>query len=170
MERKLAMTTGGVVGLIAATMLWNLVFSPMDAARAALEEELAKVPTHAGTAESMDHDFTQLHEQIAAKPALWQELIAPPAPPAPKPAAPPPPPSTPDVAAMLQDLGMAPGQIGKLRMKVITPANPRGDWMKVGDSYNGCRLLSFTREEAVFSYLWKEKNQEITVTLPRPLR
>lgn len=164
------MATLAIVGLIVAMMLWNLAFSPMSAERAALEAELAQVPASAGVAEAMAHDFTQLHAQIAAKPALWQELVGPPAPPTPKPVVPPAPPSTPDVAAMLQDLGMAPGQIGKLRMKVITPSNPRGDWMKVGDTYNGCRLISFTREEAVFSYVWKERNKEIIVTLPRPLR
>lgn len=170
MASKLTLAAFGIAGLIAAKILLDFVFNPMNAVRADLAEELSKVPAHASVEEATEHDYAVLHNTIAAKPSLWQELVAPAARPAPKAPPAPPPAEAPDVAAMLKDLGMAPGQIGKDRMRVIPPGRPKGDWMRIGDTFNGCKLVSFTRDEAVFSYYWEAKKKELKATLPRPLR
>ena len=172
MERRLTQVVGALVLIIVGKMALNLVVSPADTVRAELAAELAQVPDRAPMTGAGDRDFAALCNPVLEKPALWQELIAPPPPPpAPetKPA-PPAAPNAPDLKALLGGLTMRPGQIGRDKMNVITPARPGGDWMTIGDAYNGCVLESFTREEAVFRYFWEEGNQELRVTVPRPLR
>lgn len=161
---------GAIVLLIAAKIILNLFMSPADAVRAELEEALAQVPARAPLSGGEDPDFAALCNPILDKPSLWHEVVGPP-PAAPRAApAAPPVPAAPDVAGMLKDLGMAPGQIGEDKMRVIPPGAPDGAWMAVGDTFNGCTLESFTREEAVFSYYWKEGDKVLTVAIERPLR
>jgi len=161
-----------LVLLIVAKMALNLFSSPADAVRAELAAELASIPDRAPLSGTDDRDFAALCNPVLEKPSLWQHVIAaPPTPPAPevKPmvAAPP---NAPNLETLLNGLILRPGQIGQDKMKVITPANPEGAWMALGDTFNGCVLESFTREEAVFSYFWEDGNDVIRATLPRPLR
>lgn len=172
MKPKPAQIAGVLVVLIAAKMVLDLVMSPADVVRAELAAELAKVPERAPLSGADDRDFAALCNPVLEKPSLWRELIPPPPPP-PAPEAKPvvaARPDAPDLATLLNGLVLRPGQIGQNKMQVVTPAHPEGAWMAIGDTFNGCVLESFSREEAVFSYFWKEGNEELQVTMPRPLR
>ena len=170
MAHRLVPVAGAIVLVVALKMLLNLFMSPADAVRAELAAELATVPDHAPLSGAGSEDYAALCNPILSKPSLWHELVAAPAPPPAPKAAAPAPPNAPDVAGMLKELGMVRGQIGGNKMRVVTPEAPEGTWMAVGDSFNGCTLESFTREEAVFRYSWKEGGRDLRVTLPRPVR
>ncbi len=171
MPDRAVQITGVVVLLIAVKIALGLVWSPADIVRAEIESELARVPERAPLSGGEDRDFAALCNPVLEKPSLWQELVSPPPPPAPKekPVAVAPP-DAPDLKSLLVGLVLRPGQIGRNKMQVITPTHPEGAWMSVGDTFNGCRLKSFTREEAVFSFFWEEQNEMLEVTMPRPLR
>ena len=170
MERKGAIITGTVVVLVAAKMLLNFIAGPARTVRAELAADLAQIPERAPRGGAPEPDYAALSNPILEKQSLWRELIAPaPLPPRSAPKAPPPA-AAPDLTRLLKDLVLAPGQIGKNRMRVLTPEHPDGKWMAIGESYNGCTLMSFTREEATFSHDWKAGGKKLTTTLPRPLR
>ncbi len=172
MRRRSFQIAGAIVALIAAKILLNLIVSPADGVRAELAAELENIPDHAPLARTDDQDFAALFNPVLEKPSLWREVIAPPpAPPAeevaPAPAAAP---NAPDLKAMLGGLVLRPGQIGQDKMKVIVPSHPDGAWMALGDTFNGCVLESFSRQEAVFSYYWEEGKETLRIALSRPLR
>ncbi|HOC74199.1 MAG TPA: hypothetical protein PKL54_15400, partial [Candidatus Hydrogenedentes bacterium] len=57
-------------------------------------------------------------------------------------------------------------QVGQ-KVKLVTPQSPRGVFVGVGDDVNGLKVKSIEKTGIVLSFLWKEKQEELTVTLPR---
>lgn len=164
MNTRLYRATAAVALLIAMKIGWDLVFSPMNAIRSDLARELERVPARAPATIRGDLDYAAVLNPILDKPQLWGPLIPD------APAAPAPPPNAPDLRKMLEGLSMRPGQIGSDKMRVGLKDGPEDAWMAIGEAYNGCELVSFTREEAVFRYRWREQNRDLTIRLPRPLR
>lgn len=157
-ERAATVITGAVVAVCLLAMLFRFIFNPMDERRAALETKLALIKPRAVTYEKRDVDCSTLAKAIAAKPAIWDAIVPPPPPP------PPPPEPEPDLMAMLKDICVTRQQIGD-RVRISSPADPRGTFVGVGDSVKGAVIKSITREEVTFSLDWKGK--ELTLTLSR---
>lgn len=163
MERVLNMAGIGILLMIGAALLLNLFNDPMAARRKDLERRLADIGTEPdqngiAPAESKGWDRT-----ITEKRGVWQELIPPPPPPPPPP---PEPPKRPDLAQMLSGVRATRQQVGG-KAKFILPDNPRGVFLGEGEKINGVSIVSFSRTEVVFSYVWREMNQELTFTMPR---
>lgn len=166
MRTRLTRITAVIAALIMLWILLHTVANPMDDVRAELARELAQVPEGAGSgAEGLE--FAALQNSIAGRPSLWRELIA-------APEAPPEAPvvdagpSAPNLADRLKDISIGRGQIGTNKIRILTPDAPEGEWMAIGTTINGCTLDSFTRDEAIFTYDWKEGGKKLSIALPRP--
>lgn len=153
-----------VAALILVRVLMNLVIDPLHGTRQELARALAGVPPNAPLNDMGVTDFERLSRDIQAAPLLWQGLVAPPPPPPPPP---PKMPSAPDLAEILNGVQVGKEQIGTTKIKVFTPEDKRGVWLEIGDLVKGCTLISFTREEAVFTYVWEEGGQTLEIALPR---
>jgi len=155
-----------ISALIVLWIVLHMVVNPMDEVRADLARELAQVPA-SGASGGEGLEFAALQNRIAGRPSLWRELIdAPEAPPeVPVVNAGP---SEPNLATLLKDVSMGRGQIGTNKIRVHTPEAPEGQWMAIGAAINGCTLDSFTRDEAIFTYDWKEGGKKLSIALPRP--
>lgn len=166
MASKLARITMVVSALLVARMLLYLFVDPMDAVRADLARALAE-PPGAKALGGDGYDYAALQNAIAARPALWQELVAAPAPPpeAPQEVARP---NAPDLAALLEGITIGRGQIGENKIRLHTPEAPNGQWVAVGTVINGCTLDSFTPDEVIFTFDWKEGGKTLSLALPRP--
>ncbi len=166
MLTRLTRIAAVISALIALWILLHMVVNPMDGVRADLARELAQVPA-SGASGAEGLEFAALQNRIAGRPSLWRELIAAPeAPPeAPAVAAGP---SAPNLADRLKDISIGRGQIGTNKIRVLTPDAPEGQWMAIGTAINGCTLDSFTRDEAIFVYEWKEGGKKLSIALPRP--
>ena len=156
-DRHLWIATLGIAGLILARVVLNVVEN-----REELRVALAAVPEHAAIDDS-NSDPQAWAQSIQAAPALWQELVAP-APVAPTPA---PKVEEPDVLAKLKNVRVGKAQIGTTKLKIFTPENPRGTWLELGESVNGCKLTAFDRETAFFSFYWEAGKRNLDVALVR---
>jgi hypothetical protein len=166
MASRLQQVTIALSVLIAVRILLGIFANPMDHVRADLERELTQVPVGTGGGGSHS-DFAAIQNTLAARPNLWRELIPPPE--TPKEAQPvAPDPKAPDLAALLKDISVGRGQIGEDKIRLHTPDAPKGEWVAVGTAINGCTLHSFTPEEVIFTYKWKEGGKELSIALPRP--
>ncbi len=152
--------------LIAVWILFHMVANPMDDVRADLARELAQAPA-SGASGGEALEFAALQNRIAGRPSLWRELVAAPEAPPEAPAVSAGP-SEPNLATILKDVSMGRGQIGANKIRVHTPEAPDGQWMAIGAAINGCTLESFTRDEAIFTYDWKEGGKKLSIALPRP--
>jgi hypothetical protein len=164
MKRPTMIAVLGITALILLKVALNTLVNPMDRVRDDVAAALADIPANAPLDSDEGQDYARWEKDIRAVPTLWQEIIAPPPPAPPKP---PPKPSAPDLAKMLANISIGKGQIGKTKIRVLTPDAPRGRWMKTGDVINGCTLESFTRKEAIFTYYWEDGGKILEVALLR---
>lgn len=155
-----------ISALIALRILFLTVANPMDGVRADLARELAQVPA-SGASGTESLEFAALQNRIAGRPSLSRELIAAPEAPAEAPVVIADP-IAPNLADRLKDISIGRGQIGTNKIRVLTPDAPEGEWMAIGTTVNGCTLDSFTRDEAIFTYDWKEGGKKLSIALPRP--
>ncbi len=44
-----------------------------------------------------------------------------------------------------------------LKIRVVTPAKPRGYWVKIGDSINGAKIVEITPTNVVFEKIQNDK-------------
>jgi hypothetical protein len=166
MHTRLTRITAVISALIVLRILLHTAVNPMDDVRADLARELAQVPA-SGASGGEGLEFAALQNRIAGRPSLWRELIAAPEAPPEAPAVNAGP-SAPNLADRLKDVSMGRGQIGTNKIRVHTPDAPEGQWMSIGTAINGCTLDSFTRDEAIFTYDWKEGGKKLSIALPRP--
>ena len=152
--------------LIVLRILFQTFANPMDEIRADLARELAQTPAGVGTGGD-GQDFAALQNRIARRSSLWRELIAAPAAPQKAPVVDAGP-SAPNLADRLKDISIGRGQIGTNKIRVLTPDAPEGEWMAIGTTINGCTLDSFTRDEAIFTFDWKEGGKKLSIALTRP--
>jgi len=149
---RLAYLLGALaVAAVLAFMVMNAVTDPLARERSWLETELRyvdKVPiAEIGGGSNAD----RWGKTILAQEFLWESLIPPPPPPPPKP---PPKPKPPDIAKALEGVEASRAQIGN-KVKIITPDNPRGEWMALGETIKGATLEAITRTEVKFTMKWE---------------
>jgi len=144
MDRLLNIGAAGIVLLILTAIALNQVNDPFELRRIELEQRLSGISPVQEKEDSFLGEFDG-----------WDE--GPP---------PPPPPKKPDLAEMLGEVQATRQQVGD-KVKFVVPSNPRGEFKGVGDTINGLTIKSITRTEVVFSYLWAEKDQELTYTMSR---
>ena len=158
MERIITLIGALVCAGIVVFIALNFVYNPMHAREKALVAEASRIAPIEVNFEKPNWDFKKWQQSIAAKPALWQQLLAPPAPP------PPPPEKPPDLNAMIKDVAVGRQQIGP-KVKVMKGGDAKGTFMAVGDTLNGLTIKEITKTEMVLSLTWK--GQELTVAIPR---
>lgn len=166
MATRLQQFTIALSVLLVARILFGFIANPMSEVRADLEQELAQVPVDRGVGGSLN-DFATIQNTLAARPPLWRELVPAPETPQETPIAPPGP-EAPDLAALLKEVSVGRGQIGEDKIRLHTPGAPKGEWVAVGTKINGCTLASFTPEDVIFTFKWKEGEALLSIALPRP--
>jgi len=144
--------------LVLLAMLLRFIFNPMEARRVALNEQLSQIKPQVVRYDRPNIDVATLTSSITSKPAIWDAIVPPPPPP------PPPPEPEPNLNEMLKDIVVTRQQVGQ-RVKIVTPANPRGMFKGVGETVKDVVIKEITREEVIFVLQWK--NKELTVTLSR---
>lgn len=143
------------------TLGYNGISDPLASQRAWLSGELAQVDARGEIQTSALSSAWQ--QSIAGKPSAWMSITKEPPPPEPpKPEAPTPP----NLKEMLGEIIVSKAQIGD-KIRVMTPQAPRGEWLIVGATINGCTLAKFDRESATFTHEWKEGGKTLSITLPR---
>ncbi len=161
MERRILIVCGMLLAVILVAILFGLVRDSYAARREALAADLGAIRPVEVSFDNPNWDFEKWQKTVAGKPALWQELIAPPPKPPPPP---PPPPKPPDTKAMIKDVVATRSQMGP-RAKIKTKTDPKGTFLGVGDQVNGMTIKEITKTTIVLSLTWQ--NQELTETLER---
>ncbi len=141
----------GIVALagIGALMTQNYLSDPLATERVQLARDLKQIPKEEPLPEPEEPPYQEWHDAIMSRSAVWDALIAPPPPP------PPPPPvvpKCPDIYELLDGVRPTKTQMGKKKIKLVTPDNAKGSFVAVGDKVKGCTLESFDRKQATFSY------------------
>ena len=148
---------GGIAGLLGAAVLLNAVQNPMTGRRESLRLALADVRAGDTDVESQTWDFDLWNGIITGRAYVWTELVPPP---------PPPPPEKPDLQKMLEGVRATRQQVGQ-KVKIFAPQIPKGVFVAVGDDVNGLKVKAIEKTGVTLSFLWKEKQEELTITLPR---
>ena len=161
-ERRINLAGGGILILIAAAIVLNLLFNPMNERRRWLAKELAPISETMELREQ-DQQFKAWRQAIDTKPSLWDALVPPPPPPPPPPPAPPVPP---DTKKMLEGVKASRMAIGA-KVKIITPENEKGEFLAVGDTVKGFTVKEIQKKQVILELFWKEGNQKIVESLPR---
>ena len=152
-----------LLSIILLMMAQNALTDPLKMERGELARALEGIPQETMVPELPAPPFEKWHKTIVGKTCVWEYLIPPPPPP------PPPKPPKP-VAKKIQDLlkGVKPTrvQIGKKKIKIITPENAKGDFISIGETVKDCVLESFDKTGASFSYLSPETKETQKCTIP----
>lgn len=144
--------------------LWILksqLMNPMEAREANLESEIANIETRPiFYIAPANIDYAELDAQLKAHPGVWRELV--PAAAAAAPVA-----AGPNFTELLAGVvaGNVMGLGDTLKIRVVTPAKPRGYWVKVGDSINGATIVEITATDMVFEKI--QNNKPYKYALPR---
>jgi len=144
MERMMTWAGVGVLVLVGGTAALCGFRDPMNARRADMARELADIEPVAVRFAEAPRDFAGWERAIAAKPALWEELVAPP----PPPPAPKPPP--PDWDKILRGVRVTRHQVGQ-KVRVFSPGHARGEFLGVGDAVNGATIKAACERNVVFA-------------------
>jgi len=67
---------------------------------------------------------------------------------------------------MLEGVRATRQQVGQ-KVKIFAPQIPKGVFVAVGDDVNGLKVKAIEKTGVTLSFLWKEKQEELTITLPR---
>jgi hypothetical protein len=141
----------GVIGYCAA-------MNPVQRAYQSVDTELARIQPEEVQFEPPVWDFKAWHQTIIGKPALWNEVVMPPAPKAPDA------PKPPSIDEMLKGVEPTRVTIGG-RVKIKTDEDPKGTLYSVGDTVNGTKITEIAKEYVEFSFSWK--GQELTKKIER---
>jgi len=146
-----------------AFMAMQALQNPMHERLAVLETDMASVdyiPEKYVTTSSAN--YPMLVTRIVNKVTVWKELVAPPK----KRIRPPKPP---DLEKMLDGVVASRRvQIGRgdsISIKVTTPSNPRGSFMKIGDKVGELTIIEISKEAVLFHL--KKRGKYYTHSLPR---
>lgn len=158
MERTITILLGVLLAAVIAAAGLLTYLNPMNARRAALSGQLAKIVPVEVKFERRELDVESVQKKIAAKPKLWEQLLEPPAP------APPPPPAPPSVEEMAKNLSFSRQQIGA-KIKVMKGGDTKGEFVTKGDLVNGLTIKDISKTSVVLSLTWQ--GTELTVTKER---
>lgn len=158
MQRILYMV--GAVLLIAVLAFGGYRFytHPMTGRMQTLNERLKGIKAIDVKFEKPPWDFDKWQRAVAAKPALWEALVAAPLPP------PPPPKPQPNLVEMVKDISFGRQQIGS-KIKMVSGKESKGTFVSIGDTVNGLTVKSIDKTSVVLSMQWE--GQELTTELPR---
>lgn len=158
----------GVLGVwiaaCAGVLVWRLVQNPLDARYTSLEQRLGGMSyTEGDIAAPEQSEYKPMHQFVARKPALWQELVAPPRKVVKKVE------RKPDLLQKLKGVRSLRREeivVGdQITVKIRTTENPNGDWKTVGDKVRGLTIEEITPEAVVFGL--EEGDKTYTAELPR---
>ena len=143
---KISLNTVGTLLalLVVGSLVLNTVKNPLAAQGAWLQTELASLSPEWAAAGESSVNLDELRAVISSRGDLWQRLIAPP----------PPPPVVINVLEKLQGVQVTRQTMGtgkELRIKLITPSEPRGKWFGIGDQINGATLREINDNQVVFA-------------------
>ncbi len=158
MERTITVLCALLIVVVAAAAAMQIVFSPMGARRASLEDQLAKISPVDVEFERRDLDVDSVQKKLASKPGLWVELLAPPPPP------PPPPPKPPNLEEMAKGVAFGRQQVGD-KVKMTKAGETKGSFVGVGDAVNGLTVKEITKTSVVLALKWQ--SQELTISKGR---
>jgi len=158
MERTV--TLAGVLVLVCVVVIAALfiVRNPINAERAALKEQLARIKPVEVQFERSETDTAALQQKLGEKPYLWEQLLPPPPPPKP------PPPVPPKLDEMAKTLNFGRQQVGG-KVKVTKTGDAKGSFVGVGDSVNGLTVKEISKTAVVLSLQWQ--GQELTISKNR---
>jgi hypothetical protein len=112
----------------AAGIVLNFVRDPFDPNRAELEERLKEIPSASAAPESaFKADYDTWKKNVDGRKNLWDALVARPVAKA----------APPDPSKEMEGITVLPGSSGSganARVRLASPANPRGRMYKVGES------------------------------------
>ncbi|MBI5094909.1 MAG: hypothetical protein HZB26_21045 [Candidatus Hydrogenedentes bacterium] len=154
MNRQILIVWICAASVFALALVYGFVRNPAAAHSAWLTQRLEDttvLPVDTGPAEL---DIARLPKAIAAKPNLWQDLVA----------TPPPVAAAPDLKKMLEGVTATRQQVGE-KVKLISNAKKSSEYVAQGDTYNGLVVKSITVKEVIFSLI--QASQEYTLGLPR---
>jgi len=154
----------------ALTLIGSVAFMAMQALQNPMHERLAVLETDMASVDYIPEEYVTtssanypaLVMRIVNKETVWKELVAPPK----RKRKPPPPP---DLEKMLDGVVASRRvQIGvgdSISIKVTTPSNPRGSFMKVGDEVGELTIKEISKEAVLFHL--KKRGKDYTHSLPR---
>ncbi|MBW7865811.1 MAG: hypothetical protein H3C30_15530 [Candidatus Hydrogenedentes bacterium] len=67
---------------------------------------------------------------------------------------------------MLEGVKFTRQQVGP-KVKMNSPQSPKGSFVGEGDKVNGLTVKSISKTGVTLTFFWKEKNEELTITMPR---
>jgi hypothetical protein len=150
----------------AALFVMKFVNNPLDDRRLALANDLRTIkPVEEDYSVKGPENYDALRDAITNKRAIWTELIKQ-KPPAPKIVKPPPPP---DFEKLLRKVSVARGRTKKDGVVVKVRFHQKGGGIRglmheVGDTINGCEILSFNKDSVTFGI--NQKGKKYTYDLP----
>ena len=158
MERTITVLCALLLVVVAAAAGLQIVFSPMGARQANLEDQLGKISPVEVKFERRDLDVDSVQKKLASKPGLWVELVPPPPPP------PPPPPIPPKLEEMAKGLAFGRQQVGE-KVKMTKAGETKGSFVGVGEEVNGLTIREITKTSVVLGLTWQ--SQELTISKER---
>lgn len=158
MERFITLIGALALAGVLAFGGYRMYSNPMAAGKVRLENQLKGIKPIDVKFEKPAWDFDKWQGAIAAKPALWEPLIAAPLPP------PPPPKQPPDLEKMMKDVSFGRAQVGT-KVKMLDGKDPKGSFVKVGDSVNGLTIKEITKTSVLLTFPWED--QELKIEIPR---
>jgi hypothetical protein len=151
----------------AALFVMKFVNNPLDSRRLALANDLRTIkPVEEDYSVKGPENYDALRDAITAKRAIWTELIKPPPPPPPRVVVIPPP----DFKKLLRKVSVARGgRVKKAGVVIKVRFHQKGGGIRglmheVGDTINGCEILSFNEDSVTFGI--NQKGKKYTYDLP----
>lgn len=157
-QNQITRITLAIVAIIFCAIVIRAIADPMRARAVDLDTRLAQIQPAAITFTQTSPPVEQWQKDILGKPAIWSPIVEAPTQPATSPEA------VPDLKALLADVIPTRQQVGA-KAKIITPENPKGDFMAVGEQIHNATIKDIARTSVTFSMNWKGK--ELTLTIPR---
>ncbi len=162
-EKRIVLIGAVIVIAILGMVMRNVIADPLADKRAWLEDALLETPQVIQDEAAREWPTWQWVQEINTNPKLWDALVPPPPPP-PPPA--PPAPKRPDLAELLKDVTPTRQTVGQ-NVRFVTRQHPNGIYVEVGETLNGCKFESFTRDSVRFSLYWSQGEETIIINLPR---
>ncbi len=158
MERAMTLIGTLILAGVVALGAYRMYSNPMVERRQVLENHLKSIKTIDVKFEKPPWDFDKWQQAISSKPAIWESLVAAPLPP------PPPPKQPPNLEAMAKDISFGRQQIGA-KVKMMDAKDPKGSFVKVGDTVNELTIKQIGKTGVVLAFMWE--GQELTIEIPR---
>ncbi len=150
----------------AALFVMKFVNNPLDGRRIALANDLRTIKTvEEDYSVKATENYDALRDAITDKRAIWTELIEPPPPPPPRVVVIPPP----DFEKLLDKVFVARGRVKKGGLVVKVRFHHKGGGVRglmheIGDTINGCEILSFNKDSVTFGI--SQNGKKYTHDLP----